>query len=303
MKKIIIDTDCGIDDAIAILMAVQNGLDVKGITTLSGNTYVDQVTENVLRILHFIDKDDIPVFKGASRPLVSELIAGAPVHGKNGLGDVELPKSGRSHSEIPAPVAIYQIAKENPGITLITLGPLTNIAIALNIYPELRKLIGEIVSMGGALYRGNITRFAEFNFYFDPEAAQFVFDSGIPLTIVPWDPVVENVIPEKDLKSMIPKNSKIGKLILDLEQTPIRFMEQFYGIRASVFPDPFVVSYVLDSRVASNSITGNIKMELNYNTMRGASVLIEGNRMKIITALDLDVFKNLLMKTVNKKNN
>ncbi len=300
MKKVIIDTDCGIDDAISILMAIRNGLDVKGITTLSGNTNVDQVTENVLRVLHFAERDDIPVFKGASRPLVSELIAGAPVHGRNGLGDVELPPANRTYSDIPAPEAIYKIARENPGVILITIGPLTNVAIAINLYPELKNLIGEIVSMGGALYKGNVTRFAEFNFYFDPEAVQFVFDSNIPLTIVPWDPILENVILEEELIKLMPEDSKIGKLILELEKTPIGFMERFYGVRASVFPDPFAVAYVIDRKVAKNIITGNMKMELNYNTMRGASVLTEGDRMKIITAFNFGVFKNILVKTVSK---
>ncbi len=300
MKKIIIDTDCGVDDAIAILIAIRNGLDVKGITTVSGNTYVDQVTENVLRILHFAGEDNIPVFKGASRPLVSELVEGAPVHGKNGLGDVELPESLTSCSDIPAPVAIYRIAKENPGITLVTLGPLTNVAIALNLYPELGNFIGEIVSMGGALYKGNITRFAEFNFYFDPEAVQFIFDSSVPLTVIPWDPILENVILEKELEEVVSGGGRVGRLILELEKTPIAFMERFYGVRASVFPDPFAVSYVINRDVAKNVITGNMKMELNYNTMRGASVLTEGERMKIVTALDSDVFKNILVKTVSK---
>jgi inosine-uridine nucleoside N-ribohydrolase len=281
-------------------MAIRNGLDVKGITTLSGNTNVDQVTENVLRVLHFAERDDIPVFKGASRPLVSELIAGAPVHGRNGLGDVELPPANRTYSDIPAPEAIYKIARENPGVILITIGPLTNVAIAINLYPELKNLIGEIVSMGGALYKGNVTRFAEFNFYFDPEAVQFVFDSNIPLTIVPWDPILENVILEEELIKLMPEDSKIGKLILELEKTPIGFMERFYGVRASVFPDPFAVAYVIDRKVAKNIITGNMKMELNYNTMRGASVLTEGDRMKIITAFNFGVFKNILVKTVSK---
>ncbi len=301
VKKVIIDTDCGVDDAIAILMAIRNGLDVKGITTLSGNTNVDQVTENVLRVLHFAGRDDIPVFKGANMPLVSNLIEGAPVHGRNGLGDVELPPANRTCSDVSAPEAIYRIAKENPGITLITIGPLTNVAMAINLHPELKNLLGEIVSMGGALYKGNVTRFAEFNFYFDPEAAQFVFDSDIPLTVIPWDPILENVILEEELKRIIPEDSKIGKLILDMEKTSIGFMEGFYGVRQSVFPDPFAVSYVINPEVAKSVITGNMRMELNYNVMRGASVLAEGERMKIVTAFNFDVFKNILVKTVSKK--
>ncbi len=302
MKKVVIDTDCGVDDAIAIIMALENGLDVKGITTVSGNTHVKQVTENVLKVLHYVGRDDIPVFKGASRPLVSKPVGGAPVHGKNGLGDIELPLPERTFEPLSAPEAIYEMAEENPGITVITIGSLTNIAMAVNLHPELETFIGRIVSMGGALYRGNITRFAEFNFYFDPEAVQFVFDTKIPLTVIPWDPILDNAIAEEELKGIVSEKSKIGNLILELEKTPMDFMERFYGARSSVFPDPFAVSYVIDPHVAKTKITGNMVMELNYNTMRGASVLSEGERMEIVTSLDMDVFKDLLYKTVNSKN-
>ena len=296
-KKVIIDTDCGIDDAIAIMMAVQNGLDIRGITTVSGNTQVDQVTINVLRVLYFLNRGDIPVFKGAHKPFVETNVSSAKIHGSDGLGDVGLPEAPFVAQITSAPAAIYEIAKKNPGITLITLGPLTNVAIALNLYPGLESLLGRIVSMGGALYKGNVTRFAEFNFYFDPEAAQFVFDSKVPLSIVPWDPILQNIIVEKDLLKMAKNAGRIAEMIIALEQTPITFMEEFYGIRASVFPDPAAVAYVINEKVAKSKIIGNMKMELNNNTMRGASVLTEGERMEIITEIDPKVFKNVFLQT------
>jgi inosine-uridine nucleoside N-ribohydrolase len=264
---------------------------------VSGNTYVDQVTVNVLRVLNFLNRSDIPVFKGASKPIVKTNVSSAKIHGTDGLGDVNLPVAPFSEQKTVAPTAIYELAKKNPGITLITLGPLTNVAMALNLYPELETLIGRIVSMGGALYRGNVTRFAEFNFYFDPEAAQFVFDSKVPLTIVPWDPILQNVILEKDLLEMAKDAGKIASMIIELQQTPLAFMEEFYGVRASVFPDPTAVAYVIDERVAKSKIIGNMKMELNGNTMRGASVLTEGERMEIITEIDPVVFKEIFVKT------
>ncbi len=296
MKKIIIDTDCGIDDAIAIMMAVKNGLDVLGITTVSGNTEVNQVTENVLRVLHFIGRDDIPVYKGAHKPTVKNRVESVKIHGKNGLGDVEIEKAKRREDKTPAPVALFEMAKENPGVTVVTLGPLTNIAMAINLYPELETLIGHIISMGGALYQGNVTRFAEFNFFFDPEAAQFVFDTKIPLTIVPWDPILKNVILEKELLNIV-KGSKVGEFILNLEETPMTFMEQFYGMRAAVFPDPVAMAYAISEKVAKHKIIGNMEMELNKNSLRGASILKEGERMEIITEIEPEEFKRLLVDT------
>ncbi len=296
-RKVIIDTDCGIDDAIAIMMAVRNGLDVRGITTVSGNTEVEQVTVNVLRVLHFLGRGDIPVFKGAHKPFVKTSVSSAKIHGSDGLGDVGLPRAPFEAQITSAPTAMYEIPKENPGITLITLGPLTNVAMALNLYPKLESLLGRIISMGGALYKGNVTRFAEFNFYFDPEAAQFVFDSKVPLTIVPWDPILQNVILEKDLLKMAKNAGRIAEMIIALEQTPLAFMEEFYGVRAGVFPDPVAVAYAINEKVAKSKIIGNMKMELNKNTIRGASVLTEGERMEIITEVDPEVFKKIFVQT------
>ena len=295
MRKILIDTDCGVDDAIAIMMALAtDNVEIKGITTVSGNTYVEQVTENVLRLLAYFGKGDIPVYRGAYVPLVAAPHHGERIHGQNGLGDVELPSAGKKVESESAPVAIYRIAKENPGITLITLGPLTNIAIALNLYPELKNLIERIVSMGGALETGNVTRFAEFNFYFDPEAVQFVINSGVPMSIVPWDPIVKLPFTEKELKSFIPAGSKSGKFFLDIQQVTMSFIEKFHGVRATMLPDPAAMAFFIDKSVASGIINGNLKMELNYNTLRGASILNDGARMEIVTELNREKFKEAI---------
>ncbi|RLD13502.1 MAG: hypothetical protein DRI22_04160 [Caldiserica bacterium] len=299
VKKLIIDTDCGIDDAIAIMMAIsREDVDVVGITTVSGNTYVDQVTDNVLRLLSYFGRKDIPVFKGATVPLIQELSRGEKIHGENGLGGVLLPETDKKEETIKAPDAIFKLAKENEGLIVITLGPLTNVAMAINLYPELKNLIKEVVSMGGALERGNVTRFAEFNFYQDPEAVQFVINSGIPMTVVPWDPIANSMFLENELKEFVDESSSAGKLLLDLVQTPMNFIEKFYGVRGVVFPDPMTVAYVLDEKVGKNVILGDLRMELNYTTLRGASILVEGERMKIVTEIEKSVFRELLEKAL-----
>ncbi len=318
MKKILIDTDCGVDDAIAIMMALaSNRVDLVGITTVSGNTYVNQVTDNVLRLLTYLGRGDVPVFKGAHVPLVAKPHTGERIHGKNGLGDVELPGTEKREEKMSAPEAIFEMARNNPGITVVTIGPLTNVAMALNLFPELKKLVSGIVSMGGALYTGNVTRFAEFNFFFDPEAAQFVFESGIPMSIVPWDPIVKEPFGEEELRKVFSspsasvssngegeKKARSGgdenpsgravKFFFDVQQVTMGHIEKFYGVRATMLPDPAAMAYVIEETAAKQKIRGSLRMELNYNTLRGASVLGDGHGMEIVTEIDRDVLLGLL---------
>ena len=298
MRKIIIDTDAGIDDAIAIMIALsfEEEIEIKGITTLSGNTYVDQVTKNVLRILDYFGRYDIKVYKGASKPLLHKFERGAKVHGNDGLGDIDLKYSSRKEEEIPAPYAIYKIAKEEGKIDLITLGPLTNISIALNLYPDLKNYINQIYSMGGAIERGNVTRFAEFNFYFDPEAVQSVIESKIKMTIVPWDPIIKNVFSEEELKRVIDEKSYAGKLFLSLINYPISYFERHVGIRGMSLPDPIAIACYIDESVIKLKRKTNIQMELNNTTLRGASTLIEGEDLEIVTEIEKERFLKILEK-------
>ena len=295
MKKIFIDSDCGIDDATAIMIALASS-DVKivGISAVAGNAGLDDVVNNITGILAYFGREDIPVYKGASTSLLGMRIHAEGVHGSNGLGDVELPDNSKTVEPLMAPDGLYKAAKENPGLTLVTLGPLTNIAISINLFPELKKLIKEIVIMGGALERGNITKFAEFNFAADPESVQFVFDAGIPLTIVPWDAAVSAMYTEEELAALGLDNSKAGNLLLAMQKVPLDFLEQVFGSRAVGFPDPITMAYVVDESITARRIKGNLKMELSFNTMRGASVPGEGLEMDIILEIKKDKFNSIL---------
>jgi inosine-uridine nucleoside N-ribohydrolase len=296
MRKIIIDTDAGIDDAIAIMIALtyENEVEIKGITTLTGNTYVDQVTKNVLRILDYFNRDDIKVYKGASKPLVHFLERGAKVHGNDGLGDIDLNYSNRKEENISAPSAIYKIAKQEEKIDIITLGPLTNISIALNLYPDLKNHINSVYSMGGAIERGNVTKFAEFNFYADPEAVQSVIETKIPLKIITWDAAVKNLILESELKELISDETYGGKLFHSLIKAPISYIEKHIGIRGMSLPDPIAIACYFDESVIKEKRKGNLIMELNYTTFRGASVLLEGEEFEIVMDINKENFLNIL---------
>jgi inosine-uridine nucleoside N-ribohydrolase len=187
--RVIIDTDPGVDDAFALMLALRSPeLKVEAITAVAGNLPLEITLPNALRLVEICDRTDIPVAGGAAAPLIRRQVTAAYAHGENGLGGVELPEPKIAPVKEHAADLICRIVKQYPGeVTLIGLGPLTNIALALRADPTLSKSVKSIVLMGGSLSGGNVTPAAEFNFYVDPEAASIVFNSGIPITMVGLD--------------------------------------------------------------------------------------------------------------------
>jgi purine nucleosidase len=301
-KKVLIDTDCGIDDAVAIMIALASPeLDVVGITAVSGNVPLARVMDNVTRLLSFLDRTDIPVFRGASGALVEKTHRAEGIHGSNGLGGVELPPSRIVEQQERAPAGIYRLARQNPGLTLLTLGPLSNIAMAVNLYPELKDLVGGIVAMGGAIETGNVTRFAEFNFFADPESVQYVIDSGIPLSIVTWDATLSVLHTQEDLAGMGFQATASGRLFLELQKVPFAYIAKVYGSKGIFLPDPLTAAYLVDPGIASKVVTGGLRMELNQGTLRGASVRWEDRRLAIVLEFDKSRFDAILSRIIALK--
>lgn len=187
-RKIVIDTDPGIDDTIALTAAINSGLNIELVTTVFGNVNLEQTTINALRILEFLGKD-IPVAKGVSRALFFDPgIDGSHVHGADGLGGYPMPYPKTKVVDQVAVEAIKDlIEKSEENITLVALGALTNIALFIKIYPHLLDKIEEIVVMGGSLGAGNVNSAAEFNTFKDPHAAKIVFDSSVKVTVFGLD--------------------------------------------------------------------------------------------------------------------
>jgi pyrimidine-specific ribonucleoside hydrolase len=187
--RVIIDTDPGVDDALALLLAMRSPeLKIEAITPVAGNVPLDLTLPNALRLVEIAGRTDIPVAAGARAPLVRRLVTATYAHGENGLGGAVFPEPTTKPVATPAAEIIRQIVRKYPGeVTLITIGPLTNIATALNSDPELASMVRALVMMGGSLSGGNITPAAEFNVYVDPEAARIIFQSGIPVTMVGLD--------------------------------------------------------------------------------------------------------------------
>ncbi|MBN9062739.1 MAG: hypothetical protein BGP06_15825 [Rhizobiales bacterium 65-9] len=188
--SVVIDTDPGLDDALALFIACASPeFDVLGVTTVAGNVGLDNVTRNALRILDFAGRADVPVIAGADRPLRRPPIEAGGIHGGDGLGGLPLPNSSRTAATGAADwMATLLRQRPSGSVRLLALGPLTNIAALIEAAPDAAAHIGEVIAMGGAVRdRGNVTPFAEFNIHADPEAADIVLRSGVALTLIPLD--------------------------------------------------------------------------------------------------------------------
>ena len=212
-RRIIIDTDPGIDDAMAIFLALRSPeLKVEAITPVAGNVPLDLTLPNALRLVEIAERTDVPVAAGASQPLLRRLATAGHVHGVNGLAGVDFPEPKTKPVHETAPELIRRIVRENPGeITIVAVGPLTNVALALRADPALASMIPAIVIMGGSLSGGNMTPAAEFNLYVDPEAARIVFDAGIPLTMVGLDVTRKCLVSEQHIKQLEAANNPVSQ--------------------------------------------------------------------------------------------
>ena len=212
-RRVIIDTDPGVDDAFALLLAMRSPeLKIEGITPVAGNVPLELTLPNALRMVEIAGRTDIPVAAGASHPLERRLVTATYAHGENGLGGAEFPAPKTRPIADPAADFIRQTVRRYPGeVTLITLGPQTNVAIALASDPGLAKLIKGIVMMGGSLSGGNVTPSAEFNLYVDPEAARIVFQSGIPISMVGLDVTRKTALTDAHVQRLEGAGTPVGK--------------------------------------------------------------------------------------------
>ncbi len=246
-RKVIIDTDPGADDALAILLALNSPeLDVIALTVVAGNVVVEQGLENALRLVSLGKRCDISVARGAQQPLVQKLTTAEFFHGKNGLGDVELPVPTCHADTRFAPDLIIELIHQYPHeITLVPVGPLTNIALAASKDPSIVPLVKEVVLMGGAISGGNVTAAAEANIYNDPEAARVVFEAGWPLTMVGLNVTQNTLFTPADLRQL----ANTQGLENDFAVAVLKFMVDLAGkLGADGTPmhDPLAVGSVID---------------------------------------------------------
>jgi len=222
--RVIIDTDPGVDDALALLLAMRSPeLKIEAITPVAGNVPLELTLPNALRMVEIAGRADIPVAAGAKGPLLRRLVTAAYAHGENGLGGAAFPEPTIKPVAEPAAYIIRQIVRKYPGeVTLLPIGPLTNIATALNLDPELASMVRGIVMMGGSLSGGNITPAAEFNVYVDPEAARIVFQSGIPITMVGLDVTRKTSLTEEHVRVLESAQNPVSQAAAKIGRNSIK---------------------------------------------------------------------------------
>ena len=274
-RRIIIDTDPGQDDAVAILMALASEeLEVVGITAVAGNVPLELTEKNSRIIVALSGREDIPVYAGCSKPLGRELVTAEEVHGKTGLDGMELTEPSIPLEDKHAVDFIIDTLRENnPGtITLCPLGPLTNIAQAMIQAPDIIERIQEIILMGGAYFEvGNVTPTAEFNIYVDPEAAKKVFSSRVPITVLPLD-VTHQVLTTKTRMDKVRNiGNRTGKEVANLTTFFERFDKEKYGLDGAPLHDPCVIAYLLEPEIFEGRFV-NVEIETESELTRGMTV-------------------------------
>ena len=243
-KRIIIDTDPGVDDALTFLLALASPeIQLEALTITQGNVTVEKGTRNALAVLELLKTSHIPVAQGTSLPMVGPLLASDLVHGGSGLGEANLPEP--KAKPVPQHAIDYLIERflAEPGeISLFAIGPLTNIALAIRKEPRFAKAVKEMVIMGGAIREGgNVTPQAEFNIYCDPHAAHVVFHSGIPITLIPLDVTHKCMLYIEQVRRLGEQESPITRFIADATATYIKFTKTKTGVEGCALHDPLTL--------------------------------------------------------------
>ncbi len=248
-RPIIIDTDPGQDDAIAILVALASPeLDVRGITTVAGNVPQPLVTTNTLRLVELAKRTDVPVYRGCSRPIVRELNTAEYVHGPTGIDGTDLPEPAIEPALGHGVDFIIDtcLAAADGEITICPLGPLTNIGTAIVKEPTIIPKIREIVMMGGGFREGgNTTPVAEFNIYVDPHAARIVFDSGVPMTVMPLDVTHKALVLPEHVERLRALGTPAGDASAEMLGFYVRFDIERYGFEGGPLHDPCTIAYLI----------------------------------------------------------
>jgi inosine-uridine nucleoside N-ribohydrolase len=246
--RVIIDTDPGVDDALALLLAMRSPeLKIEAITPVAGNVPLGLTLPNALRMVEIAGRTDIPVAAGAKTPLVRRLVTAAYAHGENGLGGAVFPEPKIKPVAQPAAELIRDIIRKYPGeVTLIPVGPLTNIATALDLDAELAGMVRGITLMGGSLSGGNITPAAEFNIYVDPEAAHIVFQSGIPITMVGLDVTRKTSLTEEHVRTLETAQNPVSQAAAKIGRNALEHNRQMGFLVGPNMHDSLAVASFLD---------------------------------------------------------
>lgn len=244
--RVIIDTDPGVDDAVAILLALSSEeLEVVALTSVAGNVGIDATTLNARRLVELAQRPDVPVARGSARPLNGDPQLEVSVHGADGLGDLVWDEPQVAEHELDAVDLQYQLITEAP-TTIVAIGPLTNVANLLTRYPQAESLVQRVVIMGGASFEGNVTPAAEFNIWFDPEAAAAVAAARWPMTFMPLDLTHQALLNDEDLSHLRELETAVGHRVAAMLEPYALFHDGWYGTRDVIMHDATAVYELID---------------------------------------------------------
>ena len=291
---IILDCDPGHDDAIAIVLALASPeLDVKAITSSAGNQTPEKTLRNVLRMLTLLQRQDIPVAGGARKPLMRELIIADNVHGESGLDGPALPEPDFAPQNCTAVELMAKTLRESPQpVTIVATGPQTNVALLLNGHPELHDKIARIVMMGGAMVLGNWQAAAEFNIYVDPEAAEIVFQSGIPVVMAGLDVTHRAQIHGLDIERFRQVGNPVATIVAELLDFFMEYHKDAkWGFTGAPLHDPCTIAWLLKPELFT-SVERWVGVETQGKYTQGMTVVdyyfLTGKQPNTTVLLDID---------------
>ena len=284
-NRLILDTDGGVDDAQALLMLIANGRTPDAITTVFGNVGLDAATRNILSTLAVVGAD-VPVHKGADRPLTQKIIDAKYIHGEDGLGGATRPLENTAPASDDAIGFLRTTFREAGGrgekIDFLMIGPLTNLALALRLEPSIINGIGTLTIMGATVYgRGNTTPAAEFNIYADPEAASVVFSADLDIVVIPWEPCVTHNMSGADVDASLAKvaagpEKAFSEALADHAR---RTNASYGGGDVFRFVDPLAAAVVIDPSIVTKSLRASMDVALAPGITRGMTVVDPSGRL------------------------
>ena len=306
-RHFLIDTDTASDDAVALVMAMRYpGLQIEAITIVAGNVPLDQAVQNALYTIELC-QGTVPVYGGMDAPLKRPLMTAQFVHGDDGMGDIGLPLSGRKPADDHAVDVIIETIHQYPGeLTLVTLGPLTNIAVAVQRDASIADELKECVIMGGTgCGRGNITPVGEYNFWADPDAAKVVFESGMPLKMVGWDiSRTYAMFNPEDTHKLREIGTPLAKFCVDIQATLTEFAMNQSKLAGFDLPDAIAMSIALSPDIANETRSLYIAIESESDLGRGQSVvdhfgvLGKEPNVEVVLKASRELFWNMLIEAV-----
>ena len=323
MMKLIIDADTGSDDAVALLMAYRNlpSDQILGVTVVAGNVPLDQGLINTCYVNELCEVD-VPIFKGADKPMKrnykevynseestaialsygNDSTSAQNVHGIDGLGDIGIKPNSHKIEAESAQDFYKKVLGEEDEIEIVTLGPLTYIAgLVQNNEEKLEKIQHCYIMDGSSNALGNITKFAEYNFWVDPEAADIVLNSGIPITVIGWDPsLYDAMIDTEKIQEIDAIGTKFSKFTNDIQVVLREMMKDIFGSDSYDLPDPLAMSVYLDNEIISQSVEVNVRVDTRDGMTRGGCILDflnlepEAPKIRVVQRCHGDKFYSLL---------